>query len=129
MELLEQVQWRATKDDQGTGASLLQGLEEGTGPVQPGEEKAERVFHQCICTSLSEGSCQENGARLSLLAPSTGTRGNRQNLMHCKFHLNIWKNFTVWVSEYWNRFPREVLESLSLKILKSCLDTTPSNVF
>lgn len=107
------------KDDLGTEACLLKGWEEGTGPVQPAEEKAERVFHQCICTYVSEDGCQENGARLSLLASSIGTRGKRQNLMYWKFHPNIWKNFTVRVSEYWNRqvkeqiSTREVLESLT----------------
>lgn len=37
VKLLEQVQWRTTKDHLGTGASLLKGLEKETGPVQPGE--------------------------------------------------------------------------------------------
>ena len=47
-ELLERVQWRATKDDEGTGASLLQGEAEGPGPVQPEEEKAARRPYKCL---------------------------------------------------------------------------------
>jgi len=45
-----QERWGATgespaegyEDEEGTGASLLQGEAEGAGLVQPGEEKAER---------------------------------------------------------------------------------------
>ena len=32
------------------------------------------------------------------------------------------KNFTVQVTEHWKRLPREVVESPSLEILKTCLD-------
>ena len=31
--------------------------------------------------------------------------------------------FAVMVTEHWNRLPREVLESLSVVILKTCQDT------
>lgn len=52
------------------------------------------------------------------------TRGNRQRLMYRKLHLNTRKNvFIVQVTTYWYRLPREVVESPSLKISKSCLDT------
>ena len=36
------------EDDEGTGASLLQGKAEGAGLVQPGEEKAERGPNKCL---------------------------------------------------------------------------------
>jgi len=36
------------EDDEGTGTSPLRGEVEGTGLVQPGEEKAERGPHKCL---------------------------------------------------------------------------------
>jgi len=33
------------------------------------------------------------------------------------------KNFTVRVTEHWNRFSREVVESPSMEVLKTRLDT------
>jgi len=38
----------AYKDDEGTGASLLQGKAEGAQFVQPEEEKAERGPYKCL---------------------------------------------------------------------------------
>jgi len=47
-ELLERVQRRATRIDEGTGTSSLQGEAEGAGLVQPEEEKAARGPNKCL---------------------------------------------------------------------------------
>ncbi|KFV83932.1 hypothetical protein N308_00464, partial [Struthio camelus australis] len=53
---------------------------------------------------------------------------NGHKLKHKKFHLNIKYLFTVRVTEHWNRFPREVVESPSLEIFKSHLDRVLGNL-
>jgi len=53
------------------------------------------------------------------VVPSDKTRSNGHKLKHRKLHLNRKKNFPLRVMEHWNRLPREVVESPSLKIFKN----------
>jgi len=62
------------------------------------------------------------------VVPSNRTRGNGHKLKQRKFCLNMRENFTLRVTEHWNRLPRGVVESPSLEILKPHLDAVPCSL-
>ena len=64
--------------------------------------------------------------RLFLVVCSNRRKSNGLKLEHRKFCTNMQKNFfMVRVMEHWNRFPRETVESPSMEIFKTCLNTYP----
>ena len=63
-------------------------------------------------------------ARLFSVLRRDRTRSSGLKLEHEKSHTSMWKNFfTVRVTEHWNRLPREVVESSSVEVFKTHLDT------
>ena len=72
---------------------------------------------------LKGGGRQMYEARFFSVVRSDRTRSNGLKREHWKFHTNVWKNFfTVGMAEHWNRLPREVVESPSMEIFRTCLD-------
>jgi len=71
---------------------------------------------------MLKGGCQEEAARIFLVVPINKTTGNRHKQKHRKMQLNMRKNFfPLRVTEPWNRLPREVVDSPTLKIFKTHL--------
>jgi len=70
-----------------------------------------------------KGERKGDGARLSSVMLSYRIRGNGQKMEHKEFPLNISSELSpVWMMAHCHRLPREVVESPSLEILKTCLD-------
>ena len=59
------------------------------------------------------GGSQVNGTGLLSVMCSDRTRGNWHRLEHRKFHKNMKNLFTLWVTEHWDRLPREAVVSFS----------------
>ena len=106
IECLERVQHRARKVIKGFEHLSSEERLSTLGLFSPEKRRLRRDLINLY--KYLRGQCKENGAKLFLVVASDRTRGNGYKFNHKRFHHQMRKNFTVCVTEHWNRLPREV---------------------
>jgi len=128
MDLLEQVQSRATK--------MIRGLEHFFDEERLIElglfiNLGKRRLQGDLISAFQylKGAYMKDGENFFNKACCDRTRGNGFKLRVGRFRLHIRKKFfTMRVVKHWNRLPREVVEASSPEMLKVRLDGALSNL-
>ena len=117
------VQERATKMIKGLGHLPYEEKQTNLGLFSLGKRRL-RGDLISVYKYLKGSGRQMDEARLFSVVCTNRTRSNGLKLEHRKFRTNMRKNFSmVRVMEHWNRLPRDVVESHSVEVFKTCLDT------
>jgi len=127
MDVLEQVQRRATKMIRGLGYLSYKDRLRELGLFSLGKRRLRGDLIAAF--QYLNGAYKNDGEGLFTGVCSDRTRGNGCKLKECRFRLYIRKKFfTMRVAKHWSRLPKDPVAAPSLEVFKARLDGALSNL-
>ena len=127
VEILERVQRRATKMMRGLELLFYEDRLKELGMFSLQKRKLQGDFSMAF--QHLKGDYKQEGNQISAWLDSDRTRGIGFRLMEERLTLDVMGVFfTEMVVRYWNSLPRELVDALSLEVLKARLDWTLGNL-